>query len=357
MGGEEEQAHPGRMLAVGTIVLTLVGWSSIPLFLRHFASLLDPWTVNGWRYTMSALLWLPVILLACARGRMPARLWRDALWPSVFNAAGQVLFAYAPYLVGAGLMAFGLRVQIVFVALGAAMLFPLERKLLRHKPFVVAMGVVFAGTLATVALTPRGGESGDRPVLGTAVSIGAGFFYALYSLSVRKRLGGYPALLSFAAVSQLTAIPVLALMLVLGKDHGRTAVSLGGTPMVMLVLSAVVGIGIGHTLYFFSLKRLGVAVSAGVVQMQPILVSIASVPLFGERLTGAQMACGAVAIGGALGMLVVQERFARGLRRGGASSPAGGGHPNAARTGADVERVGGTAAERGANRGPVSSTG
>lgn len=347
MTSEGGQGQGGRTAAVATIILTLVGWSSIPLFLRHFASLLDPWTVNGWRYTLSALLWLPVILLAWARGTMPMTLWRDALWPSVFNAVGQVLFAYAPYLVGAGLMAFGLRVQIVFVALGAAMLFPLERRLLGHKPFVVAMLVVFAGTIATVALSPRDGSPGDRPVLGTIVSVGSGFFYALYSLCVRRRLTDYPALLSFAVVSQLTAIPVLVLMLALAKDHGAAALSLAGSQLVLLVLSAVVGIGIGHTLYFYSLKRLGVAVSAGVVQMQPILVSAASVPLFGERLTPAQMACGVVAIGGAVAMLVVQERYARSLRAGeGQASVAA---PNETQTTTPAPAVGGTASASGAN--------
>ena len=51
-------------LGIVTVVLTLVGWSSVPLFLRHFADSIDLWTSNGWRYGFSALLWLPVLLTA-----------------------------------------------------------------------------------------------------------------------------------------------------------------------------------------------------------------------------------------------------------------------------------------------------
>ena len=50
-------APPGpRAAGVVTILLTLVGWSSIPLFLKHFTHLIDGWTANGWRYAISALI-------------------------------------------------------------------------------------------------------------------------------------------------------------------------------------------------------------------------------------------------------------------------------------------------------------
>ena len=37
-----------------TVVMTLIGWSSIPLFLRYFATEIDVWTSNGWRYAVAA---------------------------------------------------------------------------------------------------------------------------------------------------------------------------------------------------------------------------------------------------------------------------------------------------------------
>jgi drug/metabolite transporter (DMT)-like permease len=77
----------------------------------------------------------------------------------------------------------------------------------------------------------------------------------------------------------------------------------------LLVLSAVIGIGLGHTLYFASISRLGLAVAAGVVQLQPITVSIGSMLLFDERLNALQWIGGTIAIVGAVIMLIAQHRL------------------------------------------------
>src|SRR5829696_9009228 len=90
--------------ALITLVLTLLGWSSIPLFLKHFTGLIDGFTANGWRYGIAALLWAPAIALAWGRNRLPATIWAAALIPALFNSLGQVAFAIAPYHVGPGLM-------------------------------------------------------------------------------------------------------------------------------------------------------------------------------------------------------------------------------------------------------------
>jgi hypothetical protein len=119
-------------VGVVMILLTLAGWTSIPLFLRHFAKLeLDAWAVNGWRYAFSALMWLPVLVWHRFRGSTPPGLWKAALWPSVFNAIAQVCFGLAPYYIDPGLMTFSLRLQVVFLMFGAAVFFPSERRMVK----------------------------------------------------------------------------------------------------------------------------------------------------------------------------------------------------------------------------------
>jgi len=301
-----------RSAATATIVLTLLGWSSIPLFLRHFSGLIDPWTANGWRYAFSALLWAPVLVVGARRGTLPPGLWRAALVPSVLNIIGQILYGWAPYLLQPGLMTFALRLQIVFVALGAALLFPSERAVLRRPGFLAGLLMVVAGTLATIALKPGGlglgHVRGGATLAGVLVAVGSGIFYAAYALAVRRWMHAMPAFPAFAAVSQYTAVGLLIPMFVLGAGHGIMPLGLEPRQLGLLLLSAVIGIGLGHTMYFFSLARLGVAVSSGVVQLQPVLVSVASIRLFAEPFTIAQWWCGALAIAGAIVMLVVQHR-------------------------------------------------
>lgn len=290
------------------ILLTLAGWTSIPLFLKHFSHLIDPWTANGWRYGASALLWLPVLLIGARRGTLPKGLWRAALVPSVFNIGAQVCFAIAPYMVGPGLMTFSMRLQIVFLTVGAAMLFPAERRIIKARGFIIGISMVLLGTIATLAFKPGGLGGGTAG--GVALSIAAGLLYACYGLAVRKNMHGLPPFTAFAAVSQYTAAAIAVLMLIFGDRSGATAIDLGPGQFWLLMLSAVIGIGIGHTLYFASIARLGLAVSAGVVQLQPITVSIGSFLLFDEKLTLTQWCGGLLAVAGAAIMLVAQHRAA-----------------------------------------------
>jgi len=316
-----DPANPGTGWAVAAVLGSLAGWTSIPLFLKHFTSSIDAWTANGWRYGFSAVLWLPVIVLGLRRRTLPGGLWRAALWPALFNTTAQVCFALAPYYMDPGLMTFSLRFQIVFVTAMAAIMFAPERRVIGSPLFLMGVGLVIGGTLLTIALKPGGLGSGTA--LGVTLAVASGLLYGAYALSVRRCMSGINPITAFAAVSLYTATALLALMFVFarpiaggGIDLGASALAMPALDMFYLLLSSVVGIGLGHTFYFFSISRLGVAVSAGIVQLQPITVSIGSFFLFGERLTPLQWTTGVAAIAGAVLMLVAQHLARRADARG-----------------------------------------
>lgn len=307
----------GTGLAIFLIVATLIGWSSVPLFLKHFSHSIDAWTSNGWRYGFSALLWAPVLVYGLMRSSLPKGLWRAAVVPSLFNCAGQVCFTWAHYKIDPGLLTFGLRMQIVFVALGAYMLFPSERRIIRTPSYLLGAVTVFGGTIGTILLAPavvKGSASDIHTAtyaFGVALAIGSGLFFACYALSVRHSMHGTRPTVAFAAISQYTAAAMVVLMLALGDRRGATALDLPGVQMMWLLISAVIGIALGHVFYYAAIARLGVAISSGVVQLQPILVAAASFVLFDEAMTPAQLVSGGVAILGAGVMLSVQHTLAR----------------------------------------------
>ncbi len=312
----------GVWLGVVTIVATLLGWTSIPLFLKYFTSEIDYYNANGWRYGLSALIWAVPLLLAWSRGGLPAGLWRAALIPSIFNAVAQHCFAVAPYKIDPGLMTFSLRAQVIFVTIGAAIMFVPERQVIRTRGYLIGLGMVLLGTSLTVLLKP--GEFRATDAQGVVLSLMAGACYAAYALSVRKLMHGMNPLLAFAAVSQYTAAALVTLMLAAGEQHGLQALKLlepvegatglmglPGTRFALLLLSAVIGIGLGHTFYFLAIQRLGLAVANSVVQLQPITVSIGSFLLFGEILTLPQWVSGCFAVLGAGVILHAQWRADR----------------------------------------------
>lgn len=303
--------HSRARTATGTltITLTLIGWSSVPLFLKYFTPFIDAWTSNGWRYGFSALLWAPLLLVGFLRGRLPPGLWRAALVPSIINAAGQVTFVYAHYQIDPGLLTFGLRSQMLVAPLGAYLLFAVERPVIRSPLYILGVLAVLVGTVGAVLL-------GHQPIegahaLGILLSILTGALFAGYALAVRKYMSNLSSVVAFAAVSQYTAGAMVVLMLVIGDRGGLGVLDMSGRDFTLLLVSAVIGIAIGHVLYYMSIARLGVAVSSGVLQVHPFAVGVASFFIFDEVLTATQWVSGSVAIAGALLMLGVQGRMYR----------------------------------------------
>lgn len=295
----------GGVIMVG---MTLVGWSSVPLFIKHFADHIDVWTSNGWRYGFSALLWLPVLLWGLRRNSLPKGIWKLAVVPSVFNSIGQVAFAWAHYKIDPGLLTFALRVQIVFVAFGAAVLFIPERRIIKSPGFILGLVLVLAGTMGTVAMDTGFGQ--QATTAGVVMALVSGACFAGYAMSVRHFMQGIHPLVAFSVISQYTAAAMVGLMLAIGERHGLLALALPADQFILLLVSAIIGIALGHVFYYTSIARLGVAVSSGVLQLQPVLVAAASVVVFpGAALTLAQWCTGVVAVAGAATILYVQHRL------------------------------------------------
>ncbi|TVS06352.1 MAG: DMT family transporter [Phycisphaerales bacterium] len=307
----------GRWIGVVTVVVTLIGWCSVPLFLRHFAGQVDAWTSNGWRYGFAALLWMPVVLMGLAKKNLPAGIWKAALVPSAFNIAGQVCFTAAHYQIDPGLLTFGLRLQIVFVTIGAVLLFPAERVIASSKVFLAGMALVFGGTIVTVALDDDFGA--QSTTFGVLLAVASGLLFACYGLSVRKYMHKAPAVTAFAVICQYTAAAMIVLMLLFGQRMGADALAMETDQFLWLLVSALIGIAFGHVFYYISIARLGVTVSSGVIQLQPFGVAIGSLLIFGERLSSLQWAGGVTAVVGAGVILWVQHKISS--RKNGVPAP------------------------------------
>ncbi len=290
-----------------TILLTLLGWSSVPLFLKHFSTSIDAWTSNGWRYGAAALVWAPVTLLAWKRKDAPPNLWRAAIVPALFNSVGQTFFTLAHYLIDPGLLSFGLRMQIITVAVGAFLLFPGERAVVRSPRYIAGFLLVLSGVSGAALLGAGPVEPGHLAGVGMAAL--AGVLFGGYALSVKKCMHGMPPIISFAAISQYTAGAMITLMLLLGERQGAGALDLPAGQFSLLILSAIIGIALGHVFYYIAIASLGVAVASGVIQLQPFVVGTASQFLFGEALTAWQWLAGSGAVVGALLILSAQRKM------------------------------------------------
>ena len=302
---QRSNLNRGWFLGVVVILLTLAGWTVVPIFIKEFTTDVDAWTSNGWRYGLAALIWMPLLVYQRRSGRWKPGLMRAAVLPGAVNACAQVMFTTSFYKIDPGLVTFGLRSQILAVTIGAALMYPSERAVIRRPIFLAGLVLLLGGTLTTVG---AGDEFATRVgAVGVLLALGAGVGFAGYTLAVRSCMKGYGAMESFAAISQYTAGAMIVLMLILGRDAGVHALDMPPARFGLFMLSSVIGIAICHVLYYISIARLGVTVSSGVIQLQPFCVATLSYIIFGEVLTGVQWVGGAAAVIGAITMLVVQH--------------------------------------------------
>jgi drug/metabolite transporter (DMT)-like permease len=288
------------------LLATLGCWCAVPIMVRHLAGYVDHWTNNGWRYGAAALVWLPGVVIATGRGRLPRSAWRAALVPAAANTAAQVAFTSAHSHIDPGLLTFGLRMQLLAVAVGAYLLFPDERAMIRSPRYLAGLALLVTG-IGGVLLQgefPLAGSSG----LGVALAVGAGFGYGAYALAVRRFMLPYPPVLAFGVISLYTASALVAMMLAFGRNGGADVLQLGGRELAYMAVSSMLGIAIGHVLYYASIDRLGVAATTGVLQLQPFVVGGISAVVFGEAMTRLQWGSGAVAVLGAGLVLSAQKR-------------------------------------------------
>jgi drug/metabolite transporter (DMT)-like permease len=300
-------------------------WTVTPLFVEYLTGHFDLWASNGWRYGLAALMWLPYLVWMLVRRRVPGSVWRRALLPAFFSTVAQIAFVAAFYYTGPAQLTFGLRMQIVATAIGAAILFPAEREVIRRSTFLVGALAVLAGVVGVAAFAPGAVETveeegivqaaleptGDSNLFGMFLAAIAGIGYAGYAMSVRKCLAGVSAKLSFSVISLYVGVVLLGLMVLWSGSPVEQLVAIDAWQWVYLLLSVVFGLAAGHVVYFAAMERLGVAQATGIVQLQPFTVAAASFLVFGELLAPAQLLCGTVAVGGAAMMLYTQHLVAR----------------------------------------------
>jgi drug/metabolite transporter (DMT)-like permease len=297
----------GKTAALASLVAAMLSFGVIPIFLRYFTGFLDAWTVNGVRYSVGALFWLP-FLLFLEREPGPRQgtaalggVWRDAIVPSVVNVIGQACFGIAPYYVPASTLGFVIRLSFLFtIAFGFAFL-PEERRLTRRPAFWLGAALSLAG-VATMFLDKLGG--GVDSWTGMAILLATSLAWGGYAVAVRYYMASYTARQSFGAISIYSSAALVLLALALG-DVGRLREATAGL-WGLLMGSALIGIAFGHVLYYRGIHRLGPVVSSGIMLVTPFVTYLVAAFLLDERLSATEWAGGIVVVAG--GALLVLAR-------------------------------------------------
>jgi len=291
-------------LAIASMLLALFFWAIIPLFLEHFTHLLDPWTANGARFFFAAAFWAPFVAKAMRRMAPAERraAFRAALVPAAAHGASQVFFGIAPYYNNATMLNFGCRLSIPFATLFGFWLLKSERPLARSPVFWAGLACAMGGFLL---MFEKGFGTDSTSVPGMLALLGFAAAWGLYVVFVRRNLSGYPVHLAYGVVSLLTCIPLVILMFGLGD--WPALLRLPWDQWLWLILSALIGLTLGHVFYYRAIQTIGPIASEGGMLLIPFQTAILAHLFLGDRLSPAQWMAGGVLILGCT--LLLRARF------------------------------------------------
>lgn len=143
--------------------------------------------------------------------------------------------------------------------------------------------------------------------LGQLAALSAAFCWALATLLYSKSSLHLSAA-QLNLVKGSVATPLLLLGLWLSTD--MQALSWTTWPLILLVLSGVIGITIGDTCYFSALRRLGPAHTILLEYLAPPLAALIAWLVLSETLTWVQVVAGIVVILGVLSVLTERQPVA-----------------------------------------------
>lgn len=285
----------GRLALAATVVV----WSTPPVFQYWLAGSFDPWTQNFYRYAAGFLAMAPFLWWIARRSprAVSARDWAGCLLASCPNVLHQIAQTMAVVLLWPGIYALLGRLSVVFTALLAVAFFADERWIARSWKFLAGTLLALVGVGGLVG-APGQGMSGPGVWTGLCLALAAAFGWALYGILVKKFTRQAGPTLGFGMVSFFTALILLPAMLLFG-DASAPLRADAWTNFVLFG-SGVLAIGLGHWLYYVGIRELGAAPSQAALLICPLGTMLLSAGLFGEAFHPAQIAAGALILGGAL---------------------------------------------------------
>ncbi|MCK5849571.1 MAG: DMT family transporter [Kiritimatiellae bacterium] len=297
--------EPGlNIWAVLCLVVAVCCYGSVPLFLRYFSTRLDPWTVNGFRYSIASIIWLPVVIILSKRVPRGRSVWKDALVPAAINICGQILWAllpYKPFDNDASVTGFAVRSSFLFTILFGFCVSKGERSLAGKKVFWIGVAASVAGLVLLSAASLSGKNSTP---LGMFMIILTAVFWGAYGVAIHSRMKPYSPVLSFGVISMYTAGSLIVCMLIRGNPSELAG--LDGRNILLLVLSAVFGIAISHVLLYRVIKDLGPVVTSGGTMAAPFVTVVGAMLFLNETMTSVQWAGGLLVV--VSGILLVMAK-------------------------------------------------
>lgn len=264
-------------------------------------SLFTPHALNFYRYVSAAVTVLILALVTRRRhfGAVLRRFWVPLILGTML-ATFQMIWIFGVYLVPASYGALVMRVTMIFSLLLSYIFFAAERKVIRSAAFLVSAVIGLASTVCITLFDDNfstGGKTKEVLLVGTAIFLVTSFLWSVYAVTIRKIARKTRPLPTFA----MTVLVATAILTVPAVWEGKLGVmwdpQVSGLNVHLAVFfSGALCIGVTNSLYYQSLRRVGVAYTSLVGLAAPFLTGFFAWLVLDERLNGLQWAFGSVLV-------------------------------------------------------------
>jgi drug/metabolite transporter (DMT)-like permease len=314
-------AKPGFADFLPIIAATLI-WAWPMIFVRYVKvrttpagsdeALFAPHALNFYRYASAAAVILLISLVVRRRDFLPVlrRAWVPLVLGTML-AIFQMIWVYGVYLVPATYGGLVVRSTMIFSLIMSYFMFSEERGHIRSGGF---MTIAVLGLLSVVGICVLDkdfklhdpSKAGQNLLAGTAIFLVSSLLWSVYEVTVRKVARRTNPLHTFA----LTVLVATAILTIPAAAEGRMGVmwdpGVSDFKVQLAVFaSGALCIGVSNSLYYQSLRRIGVAYSSIVDLAAPFLTGLFAWLVLGdeEKLSAGQWALGTLLVVG-LGYMV-----------------------------------------------------
>ncbi len=292
-GRKRSEINSARWALAASVVL----WSSPTIFQRWLLADWDVATQNFYRYFVGLISVLP-FALSRAKALNLRITGKDALLcavPALPLVVHQVMQTAALIYIEPGIFTVIGRTSVLFTLMLSFFFFSDERALIRRPVFLTCSLFGVASACALLFLGAGGVGGTAIASAGVFLALGGALGWALYSVFVKKFISHLGSTVGFSMTCAWACLMLFPMMLTAGEPLRPLEVSVWSN--FILVISAVLCIGLGHSLFYTALRHLGASVSQNAILLSPLGAVVLSAWIFDERFTWQQVILGAVLLG------------------------------------------------------------
>lgn len=289
----------GRSAKSGLLPLlaTALIWGWPNILIKLVSHDFDALTQSFFRYLAASTTTAVICLIFWRRAyRDGWRNLRRLLLPATVVTAHQMSYVTGVYLTSAIAASVISKTSALFVPALSFLFFPEERAIIRNPGFLAGTALALAGVIGLVLA--RGGMMMGEGAAGPALLLLSAFLWSLFSVLIKPVTGRVDPLVITGIVPLLSCLLFFPLWASLA--HLRQAFTAPTRSILILLGSGILVVGMGNTLYYIAIQRVGTSISTNFLLSTPLVAGVLAYVILGERLTPLQMAFSLVLLTGCL---------------------------------------------------------